>query len=129
MKANCGFTLIELMVVVLVVAILAAWAVPTYQDQVRKARRADAQADLMQVVQFMERFFTQNNTYVGATLPITQSPRSGQAFYTIQFAAAPTATAYEVRAVPQGSQAADRCGTMSITQNNVRNAAYPDCWR
>ena len=76
-SAAAGFTLIELMIVVAVVAILAAIAVPSYQEQVRKSRRAQAKADLVEYAQMAERFFTVNNTYVGFTLPTTQSPREG----------------------------------------------------
>ena len=62
-RAGAGFTLIELMIVVAVVAILAAIAVPSYQEQVRKSRRAQAKADIVEYVQMAERFFTVNNTF------------------------------------------------------------------
>jgi type IV pilus assembly protein PilE len=62
-KRNGGFTLIELMIVVLVVAILAAIAYPSYQDSVRKARRADGKELLMRVAQAQERHFTRFGQY------------------------------------------------------------------
>jgi prepilin-type N-terminal cleavage/methylation domain-containing protein len=52
-----GFTLIELMIAVVVIAILAAIAYPSYQDSVRKSRRADAKSALMEHAQFMERTY------------------------------------------------------------------------
>jgi type IV pilus assembly protein PilE len=58
-----GFTLIEIMVVVAIVGILAAIAVPAYTESVRKGRRADARSALMTLMQQQERSFTQNNTY------------------------------------------------------------------
>ena len=58
-----GFTLIELMIVVVVIAILAAIAYPSYREQVRKTRRSEAQAKLMEILQNQERFYTTNNTY------------------------------------------------------------------
>lgn len=58
-----GFTLIEVMVVVAIVGILAAVAYPAYTDQVRKGRRAEARAALVNLLQQQERFLTQHNTY------------------------------------------------------------------
>lgn len=118
---SVGFTLIELMVVVAVVAILAAIAYPSYQEQVRKSRRGQAKADLVEYAQLAERFHTVNNTYVGFTAP-SQSPRQGTAFYGI--AASDLAqNAFRLVATPVagGPQATDRCGTLRINQAGVKS--------
>ncbi len=65
-----GFTLIELMITVAVVGILAAIAYPSYQDSIRKSRRADAKSALLDAAQRQERFFTENNQY-------TATPEAG----------------------------------------------------
>lgn len=62
-RASRGFTLIELMIVVAVIAILGAIAYPSYQESVRKGRRAEGRAALQEVMQQQERYMTQFNTY------------------------------------------------------------------
>lgn len=72
-----GFTLIELMVIVTIIGILAAIAYPSYQDSVRKTRRADAQGALMQLNNAMERVFTQSNTYMPVSNAVASKPTLG----------------------------------------------------
>ena len=108
-----GFTLIELMVVVTVVGILMAVAIPAYNEQVRATRRADAQADVAVVVQCLERFNTVNRTYVASATPCART----NDFYTITISGL-SASAFAVSAAPiaSGPQAGDRCGTFQINQ-------------
>ena len=133
-RTAAGFTLIELMIAVAVVAILASIAYPSYQEQVRKSRRAQAKADLVELTQLAERFRTVNNTYAGFDATgafFGNSPRTGTAYYTLVMGDE-TASAFTLTATPTGAQATDRCGTLTINQASVKtesgSADYSDCW-
>ncbi|WP_323054917.1 type IV pilin protein [Dechloromonas sp. A34] len=129
-----GFTLIELMIVIAIVGLLAAIAYPSYQEYIARARRADAKTVLLENAQFLERFYTQNGTYIGAALPITEAPKDGGAkFYDVSFVAAQTATAFQIQAVPKNAQASDKCGTLLVNQSNQKSVSgatvdSATCW-
>lgn len=126
-----GFTLIELMVVVAVVAILAAIAYPSFQDAVRKSKRGQAKADMVEYAQLAERFHSVQNTYVGFDLPEDFSPREGGTIrYNLTFDDA-TANEFTINAQAAGDQAKDRCGDLSLNQAGVKTNSkgeLSDCW-
>jgi len=130
MKTKTGFTLIELLISVAVLGILVAIAVPAYNDQVRKTRRAQAMADVQEIAQIMERYYTVNNTYVAYAIPtaLAVSPRTGTSWYAVSLTAAATANGYTIQAVPQNDQAADRCGTLTLNQAGARTPTTDGCW-
>ena len=117
-----GFTLIELMVVVAVVAILVAVALPSYHESVRKGHRGQAKADLVDVAQQAERFRTVNNTYTGFSPPSDQSPVVGTAKYDIEVEITGDGAGFTATASPVSgsSQASDRCGTLTINQAGTK---------
>lgn len=127
-RAYAGFTLIELMVVVAVIAILAAVALPNYQEQVRKSRRGQAKADMVEYAQLAEREHTVNDSYAGFALPVAQSPREpgSTARYTLTRVVA--ANTFTITATPVGTQAADTCGTLTLNQSGVKTPATVNCW-
>jgi type IV pilus assembly protein PilE len=130
-RCEHGFTLIELMITVAIIGILAAIAMPSYQQYVLKANRADAKAILMESAQFMERYFTTNNTYVGATVLSAVVPKNADVTskkYDISFTATPTAGAFTLQSVPVGNQATDTCGTLTISNTGAQTPTTGGCW-
>lgn len=114
-----GFTLIEVMIVVVLIGILAAIAYPSYQDSVRKTRRTDAKAVLSELAQFMERTYTENNSFKpggnNPTLPHLESPiDGGQKYYDMSISASSTSS-FTLQATPKGPQAGDGVLTLSST--------------
>lgn len=132
-RAMGGFTLIELMLVVIVMAILAGIAYPSYVEQARKSKRGQVKADLVEYAQLAERFHTTQNTYEGFTLPgggdSVSSPREGgTAAYSVGFVG--TQSTFTLTATAQGNQAKDKCGDLGINQANVKTSggALSECW-
>ncbi len=132
MRLQAGFTLIELMIVVAIVGILAAIAYPSYQGHVIKTRRGSAQGCLLELAQFMDRYYTTNMAYTGAALPTTACRNELASFYTFSVTI-PSATTFSITAAPQGAQTADTtCATLGINQLGTKSetgtGSVSDCW-
>lgn len=125
-----GFTLIELMITVAVIAILATAALPTYQDHIRKSRRAEAQAFLMAVASRQQQFLVDTRAFA-ATLADVGIPIPGgvSAAYELTLTVpAAVAPSFTLTAVPKSSQASEPCGTLGINQIGSKSAAVSGCW-
>lgn len=117
-----GFTLIELMITVAVIGVLAAIAYPSYQDYVKRGRRADAMGELQQAVAAMERYFTVNGSYTGATAGATGTipnrlPRTGTKHYDISLTLTPASdprTGFVIRATPASGSPQAKDGMFDI---------------
>lgn len=126
-RANRGFSLIELLIVLAILGVLVAIAIPTYSQYRRRANRAEGRATLVEAAQIAERFFVRNNTYVGADGGGNIPAQSPHRLYAIAFNA-PTATTFTITATPQGGQTGDECGQLTINQAGARGAAQDGCW-
>ena len=146
-RHGMGFTLVEIMIVVAIIAILASIALPSYTSYIAKAKRADARTQLLQVAQFMQRFYAANDSYlqdratngVFSQVPssLKRSPADGTKLYDLEVPNADLSeTAYTIKMVPDsaGAMASDPCGTFTLTSAGVRGITgtgmtRDDCWK
>jgi len=150
-----GYTLIEILIVVAILGLLAAIAIPSYQNSVLASNRSVAQAALLDLANRQEQFYLDNRTYTTdmadlgypAGMVFSNGGNSAVAFnnnhtlvastagerlYFVQIGAA-NATVFAIAAQPQQQQTADtECGTLSLTSRGVKGetgtASVSDCW-
>lgn len=121
-----GFTLVELMIVVAIVGILAAIALPSYKKYVQESRRVEAQAQMLDLQQKEEKWRI-NNTSYGTYASIGGASTGNFYAFTVS---GNTSTAYTITAtaIAGGSQANDTgCSILTINQNGDKTPA--NCWK
>ena len=130
-----GFTLIELMIVVAIIAILAAIALPSYSRYIQRSRRAAGHDTLMLVATAQERFYTNHNAYatdVGTLGFNTASLTSDGGYYIVSFSGTPTDNSFTLQAVPQGAQSSDACKNLTLTNTGAKSQTGDEtngkCW-
>lgn len=145
-RQSRGFTLIEIMIVVVIIGILASIALPAYSSYIARGRRADARTQLLQAAQFMQRFYAANDRYdqdragnlilgtgVGMPNNLRVSPADGTAIYqlndTISAAGTYSSSAsvasvstftLSMSPISGGVAAADPCGIFTITSTGIK---------
>lgn len=126
-SASPGFTLIETMIVVAILAIIVALAYPSYVNQVRKARRAEAVSFLMDRAQLLERCFTHFNAYNAEGCP-DPTGASINGYYAVTVVR--TSSSYTLTATPNGDQSFDNCGafTLDYLGNKTPTSNSDRCW-
>ena len=152
MGRSKGFTLIEVMIVVVIVSVLLAIGLPAYQEQVRKTKRSIARGELLEVLARQEQYFINNKTYAEYLVKLgysdavsneyavdddTNSGAPGSGIYNIKLVPLPNATlpvlTFRLEADPTGSQSKDNlCKKLTINQAGIKGengtGEVSDCW-
>ncbi|MCX2983203.1 prepilin-type N-terminal cleavage/methylation domain-containing protein [Halieaceae bacterium IMCC14734] len=138
-----GFTIIEMLIVLVIMGILAAAVLPTYQSSVSKARRADGKSALLDLGARSEKFFAQNSTYTteisgGSGLNLGRTT-SSDGYYNLSIAACGGGTiarCYQITAAATGAQSGDtECSQLRLdnvgrkTSLNSSGGATEYCWK
>ena len=120
-----GFTLIEVMIVVVVIGILASIAYPAYQDYVMEARRAEGKAAIANVAQRMERCFTESSTYTPAGGCVANFATEN-GLYNVSVGNL-SATTYTITAAQTFGDG--ECGDLTLTHTGIKGANnVATCW-
>ena len=134
-----GFSLVELLVVLVIMGVLSAVALPGYTRYVQRGHRTEAMAALLEAQHYMERFYSANGQYLSPAnaapvLPqrLQGTPSQGTVRYQLSVSEA-TLNSYVLQAVPVGSMTGDVCGSLTINQAGLRGVSstrsVAECWR
>jgi type IV pilus assembly protein PilE len=134
-----GFSLLELLVVVAIIGILAAVAIPSYSKYVLKAHRSSAITALLDLASRQARYYTTHNNYttslttLGYASNVMPIDNAGSHYFDLSVETA-TAAGYVLKAVPYGKQANDECGTFKYDDLGKRSmsggtGSIKECWK
>ncbi len=135
-----GFTLIEIMIVLVIISLLVAIAMPSYSRYVMRSRRVEARDMLQSAAQRLHAAHSANLTYVVAGQTLADWGLDGNKYYEIKYSddkGAPTANTFILEAKARGGQEADKCKTFTLDQSGVKKANGEgararislECWR
>lgn len=122
-QASAGFTLMELMIVIVIIGVIAAIAFPSYQSSVRKSRRAEAKATLLEVMSRQEQFFSENRRYAATfdeldlSASATTSFNTEHGFYTVNLSSNTATNSVTVTASANAGQDKDLVRTYGLSSN------------
>lgn len=125
-----GFTLMEVVVVMVILGILAAIAIPNYSEYTLRSHRSAVQAFISDVASRQTQFFLDRRVYATSVAALNMTtPADIANRYAVAIAtnAGPPAT-FQVTATPTGTQTDDRCGALTVDQAGNKGAAATRCW-
>ncbi len=128
-----GFSLFELMITLVILAILVAIAIPVYRNYVMRARRSDGIQALLAIQIAEEKYRLSNSTY-GTLVQVWSGSTSSEGYYSLSVSAV-SASTYTITASAIGNQANDTadgvsCATLTLTYSNGTTAKSPsNCWQ
>ena len=127
-----GVSLIEVMIVVVILGVIAAFVIPSFQESNARGKRSEGQTALVKASQRMKTFYTENNTFTTTLANAAINATTPQGFYTLTIAtptvACPIASCFLLQATPQGTHAGDRCGVLTYSSTGTSGAAAGGCW-
>jgi type IV pilus assembly protein PilE len=130
-RRDGGFTLIELMIVVVIIAVLAAIAFPAYQQYAMETKRADAHATMLRISTLQEKFFSDNNQYATTTTTLGYAANpavSNEGYWTVSIATAGAPpSSFTLTANPNGGHTDTDCGA-GITLSSAGARTPNACW-
>ncbi len=138
LRRQGGITMIELMIVLAIVAIIGALAVPSYRDYVVRTNRAEAANNLLELAACQERVYIKLNRYDNTRCGLTAGALTVQSGrYQINMTPANNNQTFTLTATPLGTQTEDSCGVIGLTDTGTRSAKggaasdtqTQDCWR
>lgn len=138
-----GFTLIELMIVVAILAIISSIALPSYNSYVARAHRADARTQLMSASQYMQRFYAANDRFdadrsgaaIATLIPtnLTIAPGEGAALYRLTITATASDFSLTMAPIAGSKMANDVCGGFTVNALGVTGVtgteSRDNCWK
>ena len=137
---QAGFSLVELLVVLVIMGVISALALPGYTRYVQRGNRTEVMTALLEAQHFMERYYSANGQYLSPANAVPMLPQrlqgipsQGTVRYQLSVREA-TANSYLLQAVPEGSMAGDVCGSLTINQTGLRGVlnsthSVSECWR
>ncbi|MDD5297930.1 MAG: type IV pilin protein [Rhodocyclaceae bacterium] len=137
MTSSNGFSLIELLIAVVIVAILTAIALPSYQNYILQSHRTEAINAVLDLASREARYYTTNNSYSASMLTLgyssdpTPLPNATDHYYDLSISSA-NGSSFSVQAVPVGNQVSDSCGTYTYSDLGIRgvsSGSLTSCWK